>query len=281
MLMLIWNGLLSAQYLVINNSTSGGINIPFQDTLLSSLDPVWGYCTNLNYNVDLDNYSTNDVDFSLECYVGGMGSYYKMYISTLNNFSVHINTSFEEHFQYIDSLGIHDTTRNTAIIRKYFWADTIYANQNLESTGNYLLYQSYGYYPSCVYNNIDAFLGDTSYIAFTKNDGNTVSLYYLKIYVPSKYKLELISAKTNEQSGDINDNELLSNYIFPNPAKEGIRFKEGYDFVEIYTLQGTLVIKENLSNTQNLFDISQLNRGFYIVNLKKNETNFFNKLMKL
>jgi hypothetical protein len=58
-------------------------------------------------------------------------------------------------------------------------------------------------------------------------------------------------------------------------------FKEGCYLIEIYSLQGTLVVKENLSITRNFFNVSQLRKGFYFVYLRKNETKFLTKLIKL
>lgn len=272
----------NAQYLVINDSISGGVNIPFQDTLLSSVDPMSGSCTALNYYVDLDQDSINDIEFHLECSMGGFGSFYKMIISTLNDFLVHRDTSFVEHFQYIGTNGqAQDTTRKTPIVRKYVWGDTIYNNQNLLSTEEYLLHYSFGNYPPCIYHNIDAFLEDTSYIAFSKSNLDIFSIYYVKIKVPYMTLLELISAKTDDLSSDIIVKELFSNYIFPNPATEVIHFKEGFDSIEIYTLQGTLLVKENLSNTRNLLNVAGLQSGFYIVNLQKDEFRFLTKFLKL
>jgi len=268
-------GQTTAQYLVI----SEGNNIPFQDTILSSIDPIWGSCTSVNYNIDLDQDSISDIDFYLECYMGGMGSYYEMSLTSFNNFSIHVDTSYIEHFQYIDSVGqVHDTTRKTSVVRKYNLGDTIFGMQNFFGTEEKLLHYSFGNYPSCVYNNIDLFLEDTSYISFEKSNGD---LYYLKIYVPLRSELELIYAKTNIQTNGINENELSENCIFPNPAKQIINFRKAYDLIGIYTMQGTLLIEKNLQDTQKTLDISYLKSGFYVVIIKTDSNRNITKLLKL
>ncbi|MDA3944804.1 MAG: T9SS type A sorting domain-containing protein [Bacteroidetes bacterium] len=276
--LMILIGHINAQYLVIDDSISGGDIIPFQDTLLSSIEPDWGYCNSINYFVDLNQDSVQDIDFYLECYMGGMGSYYKMYLTTLNDFSIHTDTSYFEHFQFIDFVGqVQDTTRITSVVKKYQLGDTIYKNQCILSTQEKLLYYSLGNDPVCVFNNIDLFLEDTSYIVFEKSNGD---LYYLKIFIPYKSTLELIYAKTSDQTFGIDENDLLQNSIYPNPATELINFKKDFDLIEIYNIQGTLLIEKNESYTQNTIDISSLKSGFYIVILKKDSAKYLTKLIK-
>ncbi|OYT16414.1 MAG: hypothetical protein B7C24_07885, partial [Bacteroidetes bacterium 4572_77] len=201
------------------NTSSGGNNIPFQDTILSSRD-MWGSCSSFNYNFDLDQDSIPDLDFHLQCYMGGMGDSDKMTLTSFNDFSIHVDTSYIEHFQFIDADGqVHDTTRKRPVVRKYNLSDTIFGNQGFLATSEKLLFYSIGYYPSCVDNNIDLFLKDTSYIAFEKSNGD---LYYLKIYMHSKSELEIMFAKTNAQTNDINEYKLSENNIFPNPANKVI-----------------------------------------------------------
>lgn len=280
--MLIWNHLLIGQYIIIDTTYLGGISIPFQDTLISSVDPNTAMCSSTDYFLDLDQDDSGDVKFHLECYMGGMGSWYEIYLSTLNSFSIHVDTNYQEHYQYlVEGVGAVDTVRTVTVVKKYNWGDTIFSNQNSLSTGEYLLNFSVGNDPSCIYNNIDLFLTDTAFIAFTKDDGNTSSIYYIKIYVPYRSRLWLMSAKTNAQPNYVDEKELISNHIFPNPVAEEIFFKGEYNLVEIYTLQGTLVFKENLSTTQNSIDVSELQSGFYMILLKNNKKKLLDKFIKL
>ncbi len=268
----------NAQYLVVDNPIYGGNNIPFQDTILSSIDTM-GFCTSLNYYFDLDQDSIQDIDFYLDCYMGGLGSGYFMSLTSFNNFSIHIDTSYVEHFQFINNYGqVQDTSRIIPTVRKYNWGDTIFSNQSILAAEGNLLNFSYGNYPPCVYNGINLFLEDTSYISLEKSNGD---LYYLKIYVPSYSALELIYAKTNAQVSVNSVNELPEHYIFPNPAKEIINFRKAFDLIQIYTMQGTLLIEKKLSYSQKAFDISNLKSGFYTVILKTNRKRYITKLLKL
>ena len=263
-----------AQFLVVDNSSSGGSNIPIQDTILSSIDPVWGSCTSINFDLDLDQDSIPDIVFYLECYMGGMGSYYEMSLTSFNDFSIHVDTSYIEHFQVLDSVGqAQNTIRKTPVVRKYNFGDTIFNNQAFLATEEKLLDYSYGNYPSCVYNNINLFFEDTSYIVFEKSNSD---LYYLKIQVPNLSAVELIYAKTNGQIKDINEN-----IIFPNPANEKIRFRIAFDLIQIYNTQGTLLIEKEMTNNRKKLDISYLKSGLYLVILKTDNNRYIEKFIKL
>ena len=267
----------NAQYLVAGYTSSGGNYIPFQDTILSSIDPIWGSCTSEHYyfDFDLDQDSNPDIEFDLQCYWGGMGSYNNISLTSFNDFSIHVDTNYVEHAQFLDSLGqAHNTSRITPVVRKYNRGDTIFNNQDMLATEEKLLHYSVGYSPSCVYNNINLFFEDTSYIALEKSN---LDLYYLKIYVPDASTLELIYAKTNAEISGSNENDIL----FPNPAKEIINFKKAVDLISVYTVQGTLLIEKNLIDTQKPLDISYLKSGFYIVILKADSKRYITKLLKL
>ena len=171
-------GQTNAQYLVVGNSNSGGNYISFQDTILYSIDLNWGNCSSFDYYFDLDQDSIPDIDFYLDCYFGGMGSFYKIFVTSFNDFSIHTDTCYIEHFQFLDSLEqAQDTTRRRHVVRKYNLGDTIFNNQSFLSTEEIIMYYSNGWDPSCIYNNINLFLEDTSYIAFEKSNGD---LYYFK-----------------------------------------------------------------------------------------------------
>lgn len=276
----LWSGLLIGQYLVIDSTNFGGISIPFQDTTISSKEE--GFCTTTVYYADLDQDTINDVKFFLECYMGGWGQNYYMSITPQNIFSVHIDTNYLENFQYVDSNGtVQDSVRKRTVIKKYMWGDTIYANQLSSTNTIWLLRYIWGYINGVVYENIDLFLEDTSYIAFTKNNEQNSSIYYLKIYVPSKTRLKLISAKTDDPLSSIDEKISSPDLIFPNPVSEKIYFKGSYDIVEIFTLQGNLILSERVSNTQEFLDVSWMQSGYYIIKLKNENTEVITKIIKL
>ncbi len=123
-------GQTNAQYLVPDSSSLGGNNIPLQDTVLSSLGPWWD-CTDSFFYFNLDQDTIPDVEFHLWCYMGGMGDVYEISIATFNDFLIHVDTGYIEHYQYFDdSTGqVYDTTRITPVVKKYNFGDTIFNNQ--------------------------------------------------------------------------------------------------------------------------------------------------------
>jgi hypothetical protein len=276
-LFLLLIGQIKGQNIVIDHPVLGGFTIPFEDTIISSYNESG--CTTSNYYVDLDWDSNHDIRFYLTCYMGGIGNGYEMTLFTLNNFSIHVDTTYFEHFQFIDTSGIvNDSIRRSSVVKKYNSGDPIYNHQNILSSEEKLLYYSSGNYPPCVYNNINLFFQDTSYIAFENSTGN---LYYLKIFVSSKSSIHLFSAKSNVQGVFINEQKFEQNYIFPNPATEIIYLKEDFDMVAIYSIQGTLLVKENFFGARDYMNISTLPKGIYLVRLTKNESTYLSKLVKL
>lgn len=269
-------GQTNAQYLVIGDSNLGGNNIPFQDTIISSYDSMG--CSSFNYYLDIDQDSIPDIHFYLDCYIGGLGNSFEISLTTSNDFSIHIDTSYIEHFQFINSNGqVQDTTRRTSVVKKYNFGDTIFSNQVFCNTEGTLLNYSSGHYPPCVYNNVVLFLEDTSYIALEKSNGD---LFYFKIYMCNKSTLELIHGKTNALLS-IGELTTLQSHIFPNPATNVIHFKDNYDSIEIYSTEGTLLIERKKLGAHKNIDISSLKSGFYIVVLKKDKYSYTTKLLKM
>ena len=127
-------------------------------------------------------------------------------------------------------------------------------------------------------NNINLFFLDTAYIVFENSTGD---LYYLKIFVSSKSSIHLFSAKSNVQGVGINEQKAQQNYIFPNPATEIIYLKQDFDMAEIYSIEGTLLVKENFLGFGDYMNISTLPKGIYLVRLTKNEFTYLSKLVKL
>ena len=224
--------MLSAQYVVINNSNISGNSIPFQDTIISSLN-IWGQCTGdiVYYSVDLDQDLFNDVDFVSRCYWGGKGGSESIAVSTQNNFSVHIDTSYQEY--------VTDTILTTTVVKKYTWGDTIYDNQNSTTTSNFIHLRSWATFPSpWVFSNINLFKGETSYIAFTKND-EAFRIYYIKIHVQNGVTIQLISAKTNDPSGNIDEaTENANLQAYPNPFTTSTTIE--YELIEPSHVQLTI-----------------------------------------
>ena len=263
-----------AQYLVVGNGNSGGNEIPFQSTVLTSFDYSSASCSSFDYFFDLDQDSINDVIFNLNCYMGGMGSFYKVGITTFNDFSIHMDTAYIEHYQFINSLGeVQDTTRKTPAVKKYEIDDTIFSNQNYLSTSGRILNYYDGHFPICFYNNVNPFLGDTAYIAFEKSNGD---LYYFEIYQMNKSQLELLKLKTSAPVFN-----YTGNGIYPNPALSKIHFNNTYEFIEIYSAEGTLVMPRSVILEQTSFDVSNLRSGLYFVVLEKDNQPFTTKLLKL
>ena len=276
-LFLLLIGQIKGQNIVIDHPVLGGFNIPFQDTVISSYNEYG--CTTSNYYVDLDRNSNHDIQFYLTCYLGGMGNGYEMTLFALNNFFIHVDTTYSEHFQFLDTSGIvNDSIRRSSVVKKYNSGDTIYNHQNILSSEEKLLYYSSGNYPLCIYNNINLFFQDTAYIVFENSTGD---LYYLKIFVSSKSSIHLFSAKSNVQGVGINEQKAQQNYIFPNPATEIIYLKQDFDIAEIYSIQGTLLVKENFIGSGDYMNISTLPKGIYLVRLTKNEFTYLSKLVKL
>jgi len=208
-----------------------------------------------------------------------MGNGYEMTLFALNNFFIHVDTTYSEHFQFLDTSGIvNDSIRRSSVVKKYNSGDTIYNHQNILSSEEKLLYYSSGNYPPCIYNNINLFFQDTAYIVFENSTGD---IYYLKIFVSSKSSIHLFSAKSNVQGVGINEQKAQQNYIFPNPATEIIYLKQDFDMAEIYSIEGTLLVKENFLGFGDYMNISTLPKGIYLVRLTKNESTYLSKLVKL
>lgn len=282
LMFLSWCGVLTAQNIVINDSILGGITIPFQDTIVSSFDNENAYCITTNYFIDLDQDAIHDTKFHLECYMGGQGRYDKMMLSTFNDFEFHVDTGYQEHYQYVNDVGeVCDTISTRTVVKRYNSADTIDVNEIAASEQHYLLNYSVGNDPLCIYGNIDLFNGDTSYIAFTKGDGDLKSLYYIQIFVGNGKNLHLMWAKKSRDAIGIAENELSSAFIFPNPVAEELHFRAGYEYVEIYTLHGLPVVRERLSNNQNALKVSTLQKGVYLIKFMTDKTELTTKFIKL
>jgi hypothetical protein len=266
------------QDIVIGHASMSGVEIPLTDTALTSF--VNGYCGTTTYLLDIDRDSVDDIEFYLDCYMGGQGSYKNMKITTFNNFIVHMDSNYMHYHQYYENYQVHDTVTRATVVKKYARGDTIRVDEYALGGTSTMLKISQGNDPLCQYNNINLFVGDTSYIAFTKTSGNDARIYYIKIHIPSPYYLHLISAKTNEATAT-DEKEMMTDLLFPNPATGRVYLRGAYDVAEVYSMQGTLLLRQALDETNNFIDVSAIRPGHYIVRLKKDRNEATVKFIKL
>jgi len=284
-IILLVYSLLHGQNIVITHGEEAGINLAFQDTTLSSISNSTGMCSNeeVSYMLDLDQDGENDIVFYLQCEMSGYWSWYRTSVMATGLFTLITDTTYLEHYQYLDSAGqVQDTSRTTTVARRFLWGDTIHTAQCSTQHKTPLLAYTHIYemiVHEYISTNIDLFLGDTSYIAFLKNNEQEIRIYYLKIKIPYRSSLNLISGMTNEELFSISENNPEAAIVFPNPASDKIHFKGHYDSAEVYSLQGKRMISTAISAEQRELDISLLPRGYYVIKLSSNEnlviTRFF------
>jgi hypothetical protein len=238
--------------LAIDSSAAAGYFVPFSDTTLSSISPS-ASCITTNFTMDLDGDSSTDVEFLVSCSMGGQGSMYSISIKTYNDFLIHSDTNYIEHFQYITPGGaVHDTTRKRTVILKYSWGDLIQSGQASLYSNLPIYSYATGNFPSCVYTNIEPGLLDTFYIAL---ETFTHDIYYFKLSNPSRYELRIFSVKSSvhQLQQDI--------IVFPNPSSDILYFNKPCGLVEIYSIDGKLVkLQTDLYDT---LDVSELSNGTY------------------
>jgi len=281
LLVLFWCSFLTGQNIVVNNTDLGGVNIPFQDTTIYTMSSETGMCTSKNVYFDLDQDTLPDIGLYLYCYLSGHISEFTMSLSVFNDFWIHQDTTYQEHAQYVENYSVHDTVRTVSVVKRYHAGDTIFPNESTTKSTRYILNYSETYEPQCTWSNIDLFTGDTSYIAFSKDDGNTQSLYYIKIYMRGRSDIRLFWVKTNDHSIDMAENRFPSIPIFPNPVVDELHFRGGFNFVEIYSLQGLLVMKQKLTASQQAINVSNITKGLYIIRFRAKDTEVSSKFIKL
>jgi Secretion system C-terminal sorting domain len=268
------SGQTNSSFLIIGNSSLGGYNVPFQDTAIFQSSSS---CT-ANYAVDLNQDSIADVNFYLVRYLGGFYSYFQIFPTTFNDFSMHVDNNYVEHYQYLSATGgAIDTTRITSVIKKYSNGDTLYSTQSSLSTASTLLNYYRSSYPPCTYNNINLFAGDTANIAFEQNNGD---LYYIKIYSNSFGNVVLIEVKTNS----VNFAPRANINISPNPASDHLLVKipeklMGAPFT-IYDSSGRIMKSGTLMQEEQVIEIWDLEKGMYVFKIN-NETQQAHHIMKI
>lgn len=268
-------------YVIINDSVNGGFPINFTDTIISS---SYGGPTGQNeYLFDLDNDSNFDIRFYLMLWMGGMGSYYQMWLSTFNSFNVIINPAFQSIGQYIDSnFQVQNYLKTYTIVKKYSNDDTIKFNEANQCSQTILTYIMIGTDPLVYYDNVTPFLHDTSYIAFYKQDTSSLSIYYLKIYALSKWTVNLISAKTNDKNYSlIKDNYLPQCKVYPNPFIRILTIEGNFEECNIYSIDGQLIFSDSICPEKSSIDLSFLKKGMYLLQVSNNEKTVTKKIIKI
>ena len=256
--------------LVIDSSSSAGYYFPFRDTTLSSMSPS-ASCTSTIFPLDLNGDSSKDLEFLVNCSMGGQGSMYSISIKTFNDFQIHSDTNYTEHYQYIAPGGaVHDTTRKCTVVQKYSWGDLIPNGQATLSSNLPIYNYATGNFPSCIYTNIEPVLLDTFYIAV---ETSAHDLFYFKLSNPSRYELRIFSVKSsvNQLQQDI--------IIFPNPSSVTLYFNKPCSLVEIYSIDGKLV--KSQADVYETLDVSGLSNGTYWLMIHDGGTVSQTKFMKV
>ena len=270
----------SQNYVIINNPVQGGFELPLQDTLILSHDDVGCLDGIVYYYVDLDNDDNSDVQFILSCYMGGEGAESWIRVSSFGDFQTVLNTDYQANAQYIGNDGlVHDTVYTYTVVKKYMDGDTICTDEPSWVEPTIIAAFDEGYDPEAIYMNIDQFIGDTAYMAFYKLDGNNTWIYYMNVYIPSFTEINLISAYANDQVLSIVEPKNGKSYISPNPVVDKITIAGNFDHMDLYSLQGILLISQEISGN-NRVDISSLPKGLYFAKLKSNKTEIVQKIMK-
>lgn len=245
-----------------------GFNFPFDETTISSYNSNWS-CTSSNLSLDLNHDALVDITFSMSCYQGGFGSSYMINVSTFNDFKIHADTNFIEHFQYPATDGVHDTLRKRTVIKKYSWGDIIEVSQSPQSDSLPIFNYSTGNFPSCIYSNVDVLNLDTVFIAVESLDQ---VLYYFKITKPNANYFTLFYVKSSEPM-------LGKVQLFPNPTSGILNLNKPYSSVKIYNSTGLLV--GIFYNVFDSIDVTDLPQGFYSISLIDDEKVSQSKFIKL
>lgn len=81
-------------------------------------------------------------------------------------------------------------------------------------------------------------------------------------------KTSSTSIPTDESQIEQNDSPAK---VYPNPVTNSFSLSKGFNSVTIYTITGEKIVQ--FSGNQNIFEISNLNSGFYIIRASDNEGN--------
>lgn len=125
------------------------------------------------------------------------------------------------------------------------------------------------------YNTMDSIWQPDSKIDYSYKNGELSEKlisdfdFTYNIYIPSsRYRYEKVNLSLRKDSPF----EIINGF-YPNPAKDKITFIDGQNLalIEIYNLNGRLIISKKIDNNMNNeMDISELNSGIYLVNIIEN-----------
>ena len=268
---------------IVGDPVYGGFPIPFSDTLLESTYPdSYGNCLDdwLEYYVDLDMDSVNDIMIQMECYMGGRGREHRIGFYSFGEFETIIDTNFLTTYQNVDSLGqVYSWYGKYSIAKPYFVGDTISLQQESRQDLTEIFDVAIGYDPMCYYTNVDDYLQDTIFIAFKKKSDVT-SIYYIKVFIEYNTLIHLISAKTNDPLMLSVDELPLRKVITPNPVTDGFTIQGDYKQIQLYNLNGSLVYSKALYHDNGFVNISFLPKGLYFARLTDGKQSVVVKIVK-
>ncbi|NOX84528.1 MAG: T9SS type A sorting domain-containing protein [Chlorobi bacterium] len=268
-------------YVIINDPVYGGHKILFPDTTITSFTGDGCNYSTSHYFFDLDQDSSADLRFYSHCFEGSEGGSHWLALKPLGNFQVMSDTSYIVSGQYIDEhVQLHDTLYHRTIPYKFLDGDTITADMLTDTNVLKLYVYTYSYIPYFIFHiKILHFHNDTSYIAFKKTDGDKTWIYYLKIYL-SIDGFKLMAAYSNEPGVGIEKPSKYKNYIYPNPVLNKANINGDFEQIEIFSLQGALLLTKDISVNKKTLDLSGLKQGLYFVRLKSATGEVVQKIIK-
>ena len=242
-----------SQNLIINDNFLGGEHVPFHDTAIS-----WYNYVDDSYFIDLDSDNVGDAEVFFSASVGGPYHYRGLEIVALNQFLVHTNSDYWASEEYLDSNNqVQSHLVNYTVVQKYLSNDTIYYDKECRAQSTTILRKNYTDYGVSVnWVNVDYIIGDTCFIAFSKEVDGKISLYQLELEV-SESVINLISVKTNDP-----EETEISN-VYPNPTSHSIFVNKGFHEVEVYSVTGQYVFAESSTQLNYVVDVSTLASGVY------------------
>lgn len=116
----------------------------------------------------------------------------------------------------------------------------------------------------------------------TINIDATISIGGFPATIPRSfpgYRLVVKDAPSNLNTVLINPEEV---YIYPNPASNVVSILNAtnYETVELYGVNGQLVLSKEITKTDEELNVSQLQNGIYFIHLKKGNTTSIHKFTK-
>ena len=83
--------------------------------------------------------------------------------------------------------------------------------------------------------------------------------------------------KLNPDVLSISENEMNNFHFYPNPAKDFIQFTTAVESIEIVDYAGRIIVKKEINNNE--LDVSNLNKGMYIIKANSNGVESISKLI--